>query len=188
VIEFTTSFGKFNVPILATLPQHYLSFLKEIDFQYCPVREVARKTFILKNTGELTSEFEWECSSPFRVIPSRGELQEGKEIKMTVEFKPMVALVCYSSFQSLTFHVQDAFVYSLNTIIQFGDFNNPSSLVKKSMKIHGIGKYSFICIVDNPDGRFDFGEVLVGKSKDIHFVLYNPSVVSVLIFHGYNSS
>ncbi|KAJ3113713.1 hypothetical protein HDU96_003042 [Phlyctochytrium bullatum] len=90
VIEFTTSFGKFYLPVKATLPEHVLEFPKTIDFSICPVKEVAKRTFTLKNVGELTSSYDWEISKPFSITPRSGTLHPGQNTTVTIEFKPQV--------------------------------------------------------------------------------------------------
>ena len=103
VIEFTTSFGKFYLPIRATLPEHVLEFPESIDFSLCPLRETAKKTFTLKNTGELSSTYEWEISKPFAITPRSGTLLPGQCTSVVIEFKPEVHIHIYSyTFLTLT--------------------------------------------------------------------------------------
>ncbi|KAJ3035519.1 hypothetical protein HDV00_003673 [Rhizophlyctis rosea] len=90
VIEFNTSFGKFYVPVKATLPEHVLEFPASTDFALCPIRETAKKTFLLKNTGELSSHFEWATSKPFAITPRTGFLEPGSQVAVTIDFKPEV--------------------------------------------------------------------------------------------------
>jgi hypothetical protein len=90
VIEFTTSFGKFYLPIKATLPEHVLEFPESIDFSLCPVRETAKKIFTLRNIGELSSSYEWEISKPFSITPRGGTLPPGQSVAVTIEFRPQV--------------------------------------------------------------------------------------------------
>lgn len=89
-MEFTTSFGKFNLPVKAVLPEHVLEFPKIIDFQYCPLNEIAAKSFVLRNTGELGTSYEWEVSTPFSIIPKKGHIESGSQINLKVEFDPKV--------------------------------------------------------------------------------------------------
>ena len=90
MIEFTTSLGKFLIPIKATLPEHLLEFPLNIDFSYCPTHETARKTFIIKNTGELDSHFEWDCPAPFSIHPQSGNIPSGASETIRIDFKPQV--------------------------------------------------------------------------------------------------
>jgi len=91
-VEFTTSFGKFNLPVRAVLPEHVLEFSKVVDFQYCPVNEIATKSFMLKNTGELGTSYEWEVSEPFSIIPKKGFIEFGHQTTIKVEFYPKVSM------------------------------------------------------------------------------------------------
>ncbi|KAJ3334134.1 hypothetical protein HDU76_008596 [Blyttiomyces sp. JEL0837] len=159
-IEFTTSFGKFFLPIKASLPEHLLEFPESIDFTLCPLRETAKRTFLMKNTGELTSYFEWEIGKPFCITPRSGRLPPGQSVTIVVEFKP-----------------QNASVFTATAVCNFGDKNHwLSSKVTKALIIYGIGKYSHLSIEGNTK-TFDFGDVFVGKSLEKKFILQNPSAV-----------
>ncbi|OAJ44042.1 hypothetical protein BDEG_27330 [Batrachochytrium dendrobatidis JEL423] len=160
VIEFTTSFGKFFLPIKATLPEHVLEFPKTIDFSLCPVRETAKRTFQLKNTGELTSYFEWEISAPFAISPQNGSLSHGNSCTITVEFTPV-----------------DASVFTATVVCSFGDKSHwEKSKVRQAMTVNGIGKYSHLTLASDTN-IFDFGEVFIGKSAEKKIVLKNHSAV-----------
>ncbi|KAJ3413734.1 hypothetical protein HDV05_007637 [Chytridiales sp. JEL 0842] len=160
VIEFTTSFGKFYLPIKATLPEHVLEFPESIDFGLCPVRETAKKTFTLKNVGELSSAYEWEISKPFSITPRVGTLPPGQSVAVTIEFRP-----------------EDASVFTATAICNFGDKANWSKTkVSQPITVYGIGKYSHLTI-ENKVQTFNFGEVFVGKSMEKKFVLVNHSAV-----------
>jgi cilia- and flagella-associated protein 65 len=93
VIEFSTSFGKFHLPIKASLPEHIIEFSDFIDFGLCPVRETAKKVFVMKNTGKLNTYFEYEIREPFSVYPSNGSLAPGTSCNITIDFKPKSACV-----------------------------------------------------------------------------------------------
>ena len=160
MIEFTTSFGKFYLAIKATLPEHVLEFPKSIDFSLCPIRETAKRTFVLKNIGELTSYYEWEISQPFSISPRCGSLAPESSCTVTIEFKSL-----------------DASVFTANAVCSFGDKKQwEKSRVNQAMTIYGIGKYSNLTIEGNHKS-FDFGEVFVGKSAERKFTLENHSVV-----------
>ena len=78
------------------LPEHVLEFPKLIDFEYCPVKETATKTFVLKNTGELGTSFEWEVSKPFSIIPQKGFVESGNQTIIKVQFDPKVKNVVFN--------------------------------------------------------------------------------------------
>ncbi|KAJ3219527.1 hypothetical protein HDU67_000472 [Dinochytrium kinnereticum] len=160
VIEFTTSFGKFYLPIKATLPEHVLEFPESIDFSLCPVKEVAKRIFTLKNTGELASTYEWDIAKPFSITPRTGTLLPGQSCPVTIEFKP-----------------HNASVFTATAVCKFGDKDQwEHSEVTQALTIYGIGKYSHLAI-EGKVTQFDFGEVYVGKSVEKRFTLENHSAV-----------
>ncbi|ORY53838.1 hypothetical protein BCR33DRAFT_674998 [Rhizoclosmatium globosum] len=160
VIEFTTSFGKFYLPIKATLPEHVLEYPKSIDFALCPLKETARRVFMLKNSGELASSFEWEVSKPFTITPRSGTLPPGQATNITIDFKP-----------------ENASVFTANAICNFGDKTQwERSRVTQPLTIYGIGKYSHLSIEGNLK-EFNFGDIFVGRSSEKKFVLVNHSSV-----------
>jgi hypothetical protein len=157
-LEFTTTLGKFNVSILATLPEHVLEFPGTIDFSFCPIRETAKKTFTLKNTGELTSFFNWDIPAPFYISAPTGMLLPEKSCQVTIEFKP-----------------KDASVFEAKAVCIFGDAAKMSKIVM-GMNVNGIGKFSHLA-VEGGCKEFDFGEVFVGKSCERKLYLKNASAV-----------
>lgn len=161
MIEFTTSFGKFHLPIKATLPEHVLDFPKAIDFELCPIREIASQVFLLKNVGELPSYYEWVIPKPFAITPRTGSLAPGENTSVTIDFKP-----------------NNASVFSAIAVCNFGNRKQwERSKVAAAMHVHGIGKYSFLAI-ESGTKVFDFGDVFIGKSIEKKFVLWNHSAVS----------
>ena len=157
-MEFTTSFGKFNYPVIATLPEHVLEHPSTIDFALCPIREVAKKTFLLKNTGELSSYFEWDIQEPFSISKIKGILPPETSIPITVDFKP-----------------DDTSVYSAKAVCIFGDVDNwEESKETQVMKVEGMGKFSHFSVENK---YFDIGEVTVDKSLEKKLVLKNESQV-----------
>ncbi|KAJ3162411.1 hypothetical protein HDU86_004891 [Geranomyces michiganensis] len=160
VIEFSSSFGKFYVPVKATLPEHVLEFPDTVDFKLCPTRETARETYLLKNTGELASYYEWTIPKPFSISPRTGYLAPGTEIPVTIDFKPT-----------------DASVFNATAVCTFGDKKHwERSKAVQAMSVFGIGKYSFLAI-ECGNHTFNFGEVFVGKNVERKFVLVNHSAV-----------
>ncbi|KAJ3300829.1 hypothetical protein HK104_000022 [Borealophlyctis nickersoniae] len=160
VIEFTTTFGKFYLPIKATLPEHVLDFPSSTDFYLCPIRETARNVFLLKNVGELASYFEWATEKPFAITPRTGMLEPGGSVAVTIEFKP-----------------ENASVYTAIAVCTFGDKDQwEKSKVTQAMTIEGIGKFSHLTIEGNVK-EFDFGDVFVGHTAERKFVLVNSSAV-----------
>ncbi|KAI8823829.1 hypothetical protein BJ741DRAFT_634238 [Chytriomyces cf. hyalinus JEL632] len=159
-IEFTTSFGRFLLPIKATLPEHVLEHPPSIDFTLCPIRETARRTFSLKNVGELGSTFEWEISSPFRIAPRIGTLNPGQSVTIAIDFHP-----------------ENASVFTAVAVCNFGDKNQwERSKVTQVMTVYGIGKYSHLSI-EGASSNFNFGRVFIGKRLEKRFNIWNHSDV-----------
>ncbi|KAH6577222.1 hypothetical protein BASA60_004157 [Batrachochytrium salamandrivorans] len=145
----------------ATLPGHVLEFPPTMDFLLCPIRETAKKTFILKNTGELDSYFDWEISEPFSISPQTGLLASGSHCTVTIEFFPTAASV-----------------FTATVVCSFGDKARwEKSKVKQTLTAYGIGKYSHLTIANNSK-VFNFGDVFIGRSMEKRFTLENHSVVS----------
>lgn len=90
VIEFSTWFGKFYIPVRASLPEHTLVFPPIVDFKLCPLMETARRTFIMTNSGILTTEVDWQVEEPFSISPSNVSLPAGASCTITLQFRPTV--------------------------------------------------------------------------------------------------
>jgi hypothetical protein len=160
VIEFSTSFGNFAIPIKATLPEHVMDFPSEIDFGFSPIRETAKINFLLSNVGELTSYYEWSIEAPFFISPSSGELAPGASCPVLIEFKPKEAMVLEGT-----------------AICAFGIKENwEKTKVVKTARVSGISKFSHL-ICDSNEPVFDFGKVNVGTYSEKKLTLKNPSPV-----------
>ena len=97
MIEFSSSFGKFYIPVKASLPEHTLEFPQDLDFGLCPVKETAKKVFVMKNTGKLHTYYEWDLREPFYISNTSGVLAPGSTCSVTIEFKPDVILINVAS-------------------------------------------------------------------------------------------
>ena len=161
VILFSSAaYGKFALPIKATLPEHSLDFPKKIDFDLCPGNETATMSFTLRNTGELRCDFEWEVSTPFSIYPKSGVLESDSNMEIKVDFHP-----------------KNASVFSAVAACRFGDRNNwEKSQESQAMEVDGIGKFSHI-MIEGEKVDFDFGNVSVGKIVEKTFTLCNLSPV-----------
>ncbi|ORX51756.1 hypothetical protein BCR36DRAFT_287578 [Piromyces finnis] len=154
------SFGRFYISISSTIPKHSIDIPKKISFSYCPVNEIARKTFILKNTGELTTTFEWKVCKPYHLIPEKGKIEPKKSIIVEVLFQPY-----------------EASVFNANIICVFGDDTSLNyTTLQKCLKIDGIGKFSYINI-EGDTRDFDFGDVYIGNEIEYPFNIVNYSNV-----------
>ena len=92
ILPIDCSFGRFYINISSSIPKHAIEIPKKISFGYCPVNEVERKTFVLKNVGELTTTFEWKVCKPYCLIPDKGKIEPKKSIIVEVLFQPHVIL------------------------------------------------------------------------------------------------
>lgn len=160
VIEFSTSFGKFHLPVKASLPEHIIEFSENIDFGLCPVCETAKKVFVMKNTGKLNSYYEWEIREPFNIYPKCGQLPPGANINITIEFKPKSACVL-TAVAVCTFGTREQW---------------EKSKVVQSATVYAIGKYAHISIEED-NKLFNFGDVFVGKTLEKKLVIQNYSSV-----------
>ncbi|KAJ3320632.1 hypothetical protein HDV06_005150 [Boothiomyces sp. JEL0866] len=159
-IEFTTSFGTFYIYIKATLPEHVMEFPEIIDFGYCPIRETAKFNFMMHNTGELASDYEWTIDPPFSITSTSGHILPGTSVSVLLEFKPTQAMVMTAP-ATCTFGVKKQW---------------EKSKVVKTAKVCGIAKFSHLIIQGNSK-LFDFGDVYVGTTLEQTMILENPSAV-----------
>jgi hypothetical protein len=160
LIEFSSSFGTFSIPIKATLPEHLMEFPEVIDFGYSPIRETAKYTFTLSNIGELKSYFEWNIEEPFNISPSNGELAPGGSCQMVIEFTP-----------------KDAIVLEAVAVCSFGIKEEwERTKVVKAARVYGISKFSHL-VCENQETEFDFDKVMVGTHSERRLILKNPSPV-----------
>ena len=131
-----------------------------IDFSFCPVRETCKKTFTLKNTGELASYYEWQITPPFIITTQTGELEPESSMQVTIEFKP-----------------NDASVFNAVAIIKYGDAENfDRDFQIKDLNIQGIGKFSHLS-VEGYENELDFGSVFIGRNSEKVIYLHNVSSV-----------
>ncbi|KAJ1562128.1 hypothetical protein HK405_015525, partial [Cladochytrium tenue] len=129
-IEFATAAGRFRVPVKATLPEHALAVPPAVDFRLCPVRETARRSFVLRNVGDLPSVFRWDVPEPFAIEPKSGSLEPGQSVTVSVVFKP-----------------ESASVFTASAVCAYGDPAQWSaSRVLQSTTIYGIAKFSHLAV------------------------------------------
>ncbi|ORX76894.1 hypothetical protein BCR32DRAFT_295949 [Anaeromyces robustus] len=160
ILPIDCSYGRFYINLSSSIPKHSIDIPRNISFGYCPVNEIVRKTFILKNTGELTTTFEWKVCKPYSIIPEKGKIEPKKSLTMEVLFQPY-----------------EASVFNANVICVYGDDSNLNlTTLQKCLKIDGIGKFSYINIENNVK-EFDFGEAYIGEEMEYPFNIVNYSNV-----------
>ena len=150
-IEFITATGGFRIPIRATLPLVKLQVPAQLHFGYVPANEVASKSFVIKNAGEIGIHYKWKLNEPFCVEPAEGYLDPKKSASVTATFKP-----------------EDASVFVAQAVCTLQDGERVASL-----KVVGVGKYSHISLETN---LVDFDSVLAGHSATRVVRLSNHSV------------
>ncbi|KAI9190225.1 hypothetical protein H9P43_001658 [Blastocladiella emersonii ATCC 22665] len=163
-VEFTSSLGKFSIPLLATLPEHRLDFSSKLDFGLCAIHEPSAQSFPLKNAGELRTAFRWEVpeNSPFSVEPAAGELEPGERATIVVTYRPTLASA---------HHVQ--------LVCRYGETHSP---ITQSLELHGVGKFAKLHLAraadpEHPVSEMDLGSVDMGAKKKVALKVVNPSMV-----------
>ena len=151
VVEFTTDKGQFAVAVRALLPIVRVEVPEDIDFGYIPAKETGHKSFTMSNTGELGIDCAWHLNAPFAITPAEVHLDPGESQAFHATFEPMDASVFVASAVCMMMGETIALV-----------------------KIHGIGKYPYVSL---KEGTADFGEVLIGTSKEMNITLANHSLV-----------
>mgnify|MGYP002883500350 CR=1 FL=1 len=151
VVEFTTEKGQFSVAIRALLPIVRVEVPEDIDFGYIPAKETGHKSFTMCNTGELGVDCAWHLNAPFNIHPAEVHLDPGESQTFHATFEPMDASVFVASAVCMMMGETIALV-----------------------KIHGIGKYPYVSL---QEGTADFGEVLIGTTKEMDITLSNHSLV-----------
>jgi hypothetical protein len=160
VLPIDCSFGRFYINISSAIPKHAIEIPKSMSFGYCPVNEVERKTFVMRNTGELVTNFEWKACEPYHLVPEKGKIEPKKAITIEVSFQPY-----------------EASVFKANAICVYGDESDlNSTTLQKCFKIDGIGKFSYINIEENIRD-FDFGEIYIGNEVEYPLNIVNYSNV-----------
>ncbi|GBG24646.1 Cilia- and flagella-associated protein 65 [Hondaea fermentalgiana] len=141
----------FYIPVKARLSNVSISVPEMLDFGFCPISETSVRSFEVRNTGQVTVEYEWEMQPPFQIEPSKGTIEDVQTFETT--YAPIDASVVVSK---ALLHVS-----GLET----------SPVV---FKLSGIGKYPHVSLSET---RVDFGEVLPGASTDKEIMLRNQSFV-----------
>jgi len=140
VIEFLTSNGNFFVRVIATLPEFGVHMQEYLDFGFATCKEESRRTFVLRNVGEVDAPFELLVEKPFSVEPKTGNIKPGNSSEIGLVFTP-----------------QDASVF-VGTVV----CKQPAPRPALQMKISGIGKIPHIAVSTH---EINFGAVLTSTNK-----------------------
>ncbi|XP_052004731.1 cilia- and flagella-associated protein 65 [Xyrauchen texanus] len=160
-IEFQSKEGTFQVSLRAVIPHHALEVPDIVMLPPCAVQHRSQTSFLFRNSSKLQTGFRWSVDPPFQLSPETGQLKAEEECKITVEFKPLEALV-----------------YTAEACCAFGDDGESICTVL----LRGLSKYPHIQIICTQQEEgcklLDFGSVAVGDSFEKHFEIYNPSTVT----------
>ncbi|BBM98725.1 cilia- and flagella-associated protein 65 [Marchantia polymorpha subsp. ruderalis] len=150
-VVFRTQRGQFTLELRGPLPKIDLGIPDFIDFNYGPVHDVTERTFMMKNTSDITVTYEWVVEAPFFIYPSRSSIQKGKNEMVYCRFQPEKAAAFSTTALCCTY---------------LG--------VAAEMKMKGIGKYSFLAVATP---LLEFGEIINRTTKELTIVVSNISIV-----------
>lgn len=121
-----------RIALAGLLPQYRLSLEpKELQFGYCATQDIQIRSFKLRNTGDLETSIEWNCTEPFVIEPREFILPVGSTQTFSCSFQPQWALIYVGTATCI--------------------YGNQSACV---LQLHGIGKFPHI-IVRSDDGSID---------------------------------
>ena len=89
-IEIVTGEGSFFIPIRATLPTANLSLPSSLQFGMCSVLDNITVDFNVSNISDMSTDFHWEVTAPFRINPVCGVLKSRGICKLQASFHPEV--------------------------------------------------------------------------------------------------
>eukprot|EP01018_Ginkgo_biloba_P029313 Gb_05147 [translate_table: standard] len=150
-VEFSTSKGTFTVSLKGNPPKMQVEMPEYLDFGCCAVKDISECKFQLCNTGEIDAVFQWIVQPPFSFLPPTGTLLTGKTTDIVCRFEPSKA----SAFKSTA-------LVSL------------AGSKTQQMELSGVGKYAFLLLSNS---SLEFGDVLVGSSRELELVISNTSEV-----------
>lgn len=155
----------FHVAVKALLPRLEASCPACLDLGLCPTAEIARRSFLLTNEGEVDAPFEWTTPPPFQSEPHKGVVAVGKSVNMTVSVRPDKAEVVVG-----------------RAVCRVGEgVNAVKPRPTLEMRLSAIGKFPHITLSDE---RIDFGDVLpYCKTDDVRrdVSVVNASVVPATV-------
>ncbi|CAM6104682.1 unnamed protein product [Calypogeia fissa] len=150
-IQFRTLRGQFVLNLKGLLPTINLGIPPAVDFEYGPVNDITEKTFLMKNTSDITVTYEWSVEPPFSIHPTQSTIQRGKSEMVYCRFQPTKA----AAFSTMALCCTYLGVHA-------------------KLQLKGIGKYSFLAI---PTPLLAFGEIVVRTTKEMMLVVTNISIV-----------
>ena len=89
-IEIVTGDGSFFIPIRAIIPTANLSLPSSLQFGMCAVLDNITVDFNMSNISDVSTNFHWEVTAPFRINPVCGVLKRRGICKLQASFHPEV--------------------------------------------------------------------------------------------------
>lgn len=94
-IEIVTNEGSFFIPIRALLPTANLALPSSLQFGMCSLLDDITVDFNLSNISDVSTNFQWEVASPFKITPVCGTLKSRGVCKLQASFHPEVNLYMF---------------------------------------------------------------------------------------------
>jgi hypothetical protein len=132
---------------------------KDIDFGFIAVKNEVTKTFQIENNNKFQIPFEFDSSEIYKFNPSEGNLPRMGKIEIKITMNPQSAIVCVSNAQ----------------LILGKEANRKSKIIK----ISSISKYPYLKIHKT---ILDYGNVVIGKTKELDIIINNPEKVPAIFF------
>jgi hypothetical protein len=122
-----------------------------VDFSFITVKNETTRIMILENPLESSILFKIEVSDTYKIEPSKGVLNKNNKAEIKIKIIP-----------------ESATVLIANAIITIDE------KVSKVIKMSSIAKYPYLTLSKN---MLDFGNVIIGKSKELELIISNPEKV-----------
>lgn len=126
---------------------------KAIDFSYITVKNETIRTFTIDNISNQSILFNIECPGTYIIEPSQGIIAKHYKAEIKVKICPDNAVVLVANAKIILDNNE-----KLNCITKFSS----------------IAKYPYLTISNN---ILDFGNVLIGKSKEMELIITNSEKV-----------
>ncbi len=122
-----------------------------VDFSFITVKNETTKYLILENPLETSILYKIEVADTYNLEPSKGVLNKGQRVEIKIKIIP-----------------QSATVLIANALLTIDE------KVAKVIRFSSIAKYPYLTISKN---MLDFGNVILGKTKELEIVITNPEKV-----------
>ena len=127
---------------------------KELDFGFIAVKNENTKLIILENHNKSPIPFNIESNDDFKFEPNTGNIPKLGKIEIKVKIYPQSAIVSVGNAQII--------------------LGKDTSRKARIIKLCAISKYPYLKIHKN---ILDFGNVVIGKTKELELIINNPEKV-----------